>query len=292
MTSGETRLRDALQQAGSSPVGDVDFDDLVRRRRRQRVTRWTALAAIVGTVGGVVIWSATSGRDTAGVSTIVPAKVPASTARNVSVDCDGYPVTAEKLSQPGHAEEGTTASSVALRRFLAHNPFEGMGTVPNTGWLLVVDTPTELAFGHREGAVGVGPLISLHLKNGKVVGQNLGGCGTVLVEKGRVSEPVQAAAVNGSSIVLFWSNGSCGGNELDRRLARVEVRESGHAVHVLLVTEANPAAAKGNGADFCAGVGRISQSTVTLRSPLGGKTLYDDSRLVPEVISRTTLPPG
>ena len=132
MTSGESRLREALHQAGASSVGGVDFDALARRYRRRTRVRWATAAAIGGTAAGVLIWSAASGTNSAGVATVVPARPPASSARNVSIDCDGHAITAEALSQPGNAEKGASAASVHLRQFLRHNPFEGMGTVPNT----------------------------------------------------------------------------------------------------------------------------------------------------------------
>ena len=128
-------------------------------------------------------------------------------------------------------------------------------------------------------------MISLHLRNGVVVGQNLGGCGNVLVEKGRLSEPIGGAVAVGRTLTLYWSNGSCGGAALDRILARAEVHETADAVHVLLVSEPNPAVRKFSGAVFCAGVGRESHNTVTLKAPLGNRVLYDDSRLTPEEVT-------
>ena len=204
--------------------------------------------------------------------------------RSFSIDCDGAAVTRQQLSEPGQAEKGTSAASVKLRYFLAHNPFEGMGTVPNTDWLQVVEKPNELAFAHRTGPLGVDELVTLHLRDGRVIGQNLQACGNVLVGKNKIAQPVEYASIRGTKVALSWENGKCGDNlPLDERLARIDIHEDAAAVHVVLVTEANPAARRSttaNSTQVCAGVGTTSTNTVTLKAPLGNRTLYDDARAV------------
>ena len=119
--------------------------------------------------------------------------------RVASVSCDGVVFTARQLAQPGDAEKETSKTSAILRQFLAHKPFGGMGPVRNANWLLLVDTLTEVAFGHREGPVGVGQVVLMQLRNGRVVEQNLDGCTTVLVEKGHTAQPVGRPAALSTS---------------------------------------------------------------------------------------------
>lgn len=215
MSDDVTRLRERAVADVRIPPG-LAADSMrgyYRRRHRRRIAR-TALVASAAGIAGVLIWSAASGTDSAGVATVVPAKPAPTTVRNVSVSCDGRPITAQVLSRPGNAEKGNSPASQILRQFLRHNPFEGMGTVPSTNWLLLVDTPTEVAFGHREGVVGVGPVVHMQLWDGRVISQNLDGCSNVLVEKGRVATPIDAAKVQGRTVTLEWANGlTCGGRD-------------------------------------------------------------------------------
>lgn len=269
-----------------------------RRRNRRRATGAVAVAAAFS-LAGALAWSAATGSDGAGISRVVPAAPSPSTFRDVSVSCDDVDFTAQQLAQPGNAETGTSKTSSILRQFLAHNPFEGMGTVPNTNWLLLVDTPTEVAFGHRVGAVGVEQVVHMKLQNGRVIQQNLDGCTNVLVEKGRTAKPVMAAVRNGASLELQWANGQCGpepAGVYDERVARVEVHESKTAVHVLLVTEPNPAAEPYITRDGkrigCGGVGINSRATITLKAPLGDRTLYDDAELNPVPVPMSQLQPA
>jgi hypothetical protein len=250
-------------------------------------------------LAGALVWAAASGADTAGISTVVPAAPTPATFRNVTVSCDGVVFTAEQLAQPGGAEKGTSKTSAILRQFLQHNPFEGMGTVPNTNWLLLVDTPTQVAFGHREGAVGVGQVVHMDLRNGRVIQQNEDSCTNVLVETGHTAKPLQGAAVAHKLVDLKWGNGQCGpepAGVYDERVARIEVHETKTAVHVLLVTEPNPAAQpylKHDGRlTVCAGVATNSDTKITLAAPLGSRTLYDDAELNPTPVTTNAPQPA
>ena len=267
------------------------------RRRKRRRAAGVAGAAVAASIAWLLLWSAASGTDSAGVSTVVPAAPVPTTYRKVSVSCDGVDFTAQQLAQPGGAERGTSKTSTILRQFLAHNPFEGMGTVPNTNWLLLVDTPTEVAFGHREGPVGVGQVVHMKLSKGRVIEQNEDGCSTVLVEKGRSSQPFWEVVAAGKALDLQWANGQCGpepAGVFDERVARVEVHESKTAVHLMLVTEPNPVAqpyiTKNGKLIGCGGVGITSHAKITLAAPLGSRILYDDSQLNPTTVTTTPAP--
>ena len=218
--------------------------------------------------------------------------------RVASVSCDGVVFTARQLAQPGDAEKETSKTSAILRQFLAHKPFEGMGPVRNANWLLLVDTLTEAAFGHREGPVGVGQVVLMQLRNGRVVEQNLDGCTTVLVEKGHTAQPVGGAVVSDKSLSVQWANGQCGpepAGVFDKRVARVEVHETKTAVHLMLVTEPNPAAqpyiTRDGNLITCGGVGITSYTKITLGAPLGNRTLYDDAELNPSPVTATAVLP-
>ena len=82
----------------------------------------------------------------------------------------------------------------------------------------------------------------------------------------------------------------------DERVARVEVHESKTAIHVLLVTEPNPAAEPYITRDGkrigCGGVGINSRATITLKAPLGDRTLYDDAELNPVPVPMSQLQPA
>lgn len=300
-------MSDAIKELLDRAMADVQLpaqlaEDSKRgyyQRQKRRRAAGVAGAVVATSIAGVLVWSAASGSDSAGISTVVPAAPRPTTYRNVSVSCDGVDFTAQQLAQPGGAEKGTSKTSAILRQFLAHNPFEGMGTVPNTNWLLLVDTPTEVAFGHREGPVGVGPVVHMQLRNGRVIEQNEDGCSTVLVEKGHSSQPFWEVVASGRSLDLQWANGQCGSEPpgvFDKRVTRVEVHETKAAVHLLLVTEPNPVAqpylTRNGKPTGCGGVGIMSHTKITLTAPLGNRTLYDDSQLNPTPVTTTPAPPS
>jgi hypothetical protein len=78
MTSPETMLREALHEAGSVPVGSIDFDQLAQRHRRQGRRRWGAAGTAAVAVAALVIWAGTGGSPSAGKARLVPVSPPTS----------------------------------------------------------------------------------------------------------------------------------------------------------------------------------------------------------------------
>jgi hypothetical protein len=94
MTAPETRLRDALHEAGSTPVEAIDFGALARRHRTRVRSRWAAAAAVTtGVVATLAIWAGSTGSGSTGVSTVVPA-APS------TVQASSLPVPADPPSEP------------------------------------------------------------------------------------------------------------------------------------------------------------------------------------------------
>jgi hypothetical protein len=73
MTAPETRLRDALHEAGSAHVDAIDFDALARRHRTRARGRWATATAGTIAVVALAIWAGTGGSESAGNATVVPA---------------------------------------------------------------------------------------------------------------------------------------------------------------------------------------------------------------------------
>jgi hypothetical protein len=76
MTSPETRLREALHDAGSVPVGSIDFDQLAQNHQRRARRCWAAGGSAAVAVVALAIWAGTGGNTSAGRATLVPATPP------------------------------------------------------------------------------------------------------------------------------------------------------------------------------------------------------------------------
>ena len=199
----------------------------------------------------------------------------------MQVECGGVSVPVAMLAAPGGAETGTSKASAALRAFLANNPWKGMGTVTAKNWLLLSQTSKTLVFGQRTGRIGVGAVVTLTRKGSSFTPTALGGCGPAGLGGDESGEPVEAT-VQGSQLTLRWENGSnCGTGPA--RTARVEsrvlVQEDAQSVHILLLSKPSPNAGPLPAGQACAGVGLASAAHVTLETPLGTRTLVDDSRV-------------
>jgi hypothetical protein len=79
MTSAETRLHEALHQAGSVAVGTLDFDQLSRRHRRQVRGRWAASCTLMAVIVASVIWTVSGGGSDSGKARLVPVASPTAT---------------------------------------------------------------------------------------------------------------------------------------------------------------------------------------------------------------------
>ena len=131
--------------------------------------------------------------------------------------------------------------------------------------------------------VAAGPLGQLGIEQPKL--PRAGG-------KNQLVRSFEYAAVQGNQLELTWQNGGCGdASPLAERVARIEVHEDAATVHVLLITEPNPAARPRSAKSVCMGVGLNSTSTVHLKAPLGDRTLYDDARSTPMTVTIQRFPP-
>ncbi len=199
----------------------------------------------------------------------------------MQVDCGGVSVPVAMLAAPGGAETGTSKASAALRAFLANNPWKGEGTVTAKNWLLLSQTSKTLVYGQRTGRIGVGTVVTLTGNGSAFIPTTLGGCGPAGPGGHESGEPVEAT-VRGSELTLRWENGSnCGTGSA--RIARVEsrvlVQEAAQSVHILLLSKPAPNTGSLPAGQFCAGVGLPSTAHITLKTPLGTRTLVDDSRV-------------
>ena len=78
MTSAETRLREALRQAGSAASGAVDFDQLAGRHTRQVRRRWAAFGAAMAVIVASAVWTVSGAGSDSGKARLVPAATPTS----------------------------------------------------------------------------------------------------------------------------------------------------------------------------------------------------------------------
>ncbi len=211
---------------------------------------------------------------------------PNPVSRAATITCDGTALHPSDVSAPGTAEKGDSEASVLLRRYLAGALPEGAGgPVPADGWLQVADKKDRLVFAHRTGSLGVDTLLVLDVQDGRITKTRVTTCSTVLSADGTPSEPVTDATVSGATVVLRWMNERCDGRTaLGDRVRRIEVQETATSVHLMLVTEQNPAGrpAASLPGYYCVSDGTTeSRSTVRLDALLGDRTLYDDSSLAP-----------
>ena len=196
------------------------------------------------------------------------------------ISCYDAQVPVAKLAMPGQAEKGSSPSSRALRAFLAHNPWNSTYPVTSSGWMLIAENTRKYVFGQRTGKVGMGAVVTLVNKGGSYLPDQLGGCGTVNPGPGEESAVIEAATVSGRSLKVSWLNGSCGQGALPEQVVvRVETVQTGTSVHLLVVTQPNPALTTRPANTACAGVGLSSVAATTLSAPLGKRKLFNDAHV-------------
>lgn len=280
--------------ADALPDSDGDLDrrllpidqrpgSTLKPKRTRLLVLATMLVAIVALVGvGVVVSRSHASRlpDVAatvgaGQSDLIQLANPLAVGRQVR--CGDLSVPVEVLAEPGNAETGTSESSVALRAFLANNPFEGMGSVTGQNWLKITETEQVLVFGQRTGTVGIGSVVTFHRSGSTWEPSSLGGCGAVAPGPGEQAAHLDRAVLHGRQLKLTWMNGTCGGEGLNRILLRTETTVTPSGLHLLLVTGNDPAAPK---PQLCAGVGKLSTTSVAVSAEVAAllsKGLYDDA---------------
>jgi hypothetical protein len=156
MTSGETRLRDALHQAASAPVGVVDFDALTARHRRRTRARWTAAGTATVAVAALAIWAGTGDSTNAGNATLVAAAPPSSSAPSPGVVGITTPIVVSGTHirlDPAGPPPASTASYERLMAAVASQD-------PGAPVRVVYGAFTDNDFGYYPSKkLGVGPLV-------------------------------------------------------------------------------------------------------------------------------------
>lgn len=205
-------------------------------------------------------------------------------ARGRSVLCGDVAVPAAVFAMPGRAELGSSSSSLALKGFLAHDPWGDTSPVTGREWMLLAANDKEYVFGQRTGKVGMGAVVIFVNRGGRYVVSQLGGCGTVVPGPGEDSAIVNSVTRSGRRVTISWENGRCSANgPLDQVVVRVETVQTNAAVHLLVVTRRSPAAPPVG--TMCAGVGGVSTSVTMLDAPLGARQLLNDAKVPAEVIT-------
>lgn len=275
----------------SSPLGPTDqlrpVADVRRPRSRRPLILVATSVAAVAVVGAGVIIAHTGSRpiptvpaqaDPAGAAESAAVRTASPLASGRSVDC-GVVVPTTALASTGGAERGTSESSVALRGFLADNPWQEMSPVTEKNWLLLSGSERQLVFGQRFGPVGIGSVVTLAKTGGRWQPETLGGCGLVIPATGEGSGRIEFAKLSGRDLTLTWSNGICDGR-LDKVFVRTETKPTSSGLHVLIVTRPNP----GQPTGFCAGVGIGSTTHIRLDQPLKARSIRDDSKVPSQLV--------
>ncbi|MGI8415488.1 MAG: hypothetical protein ACR2P2_04650, partial [Nakamurella sp.] len=201
-----------------------------------------------------------------------------------SVLCGDVAVPVGVFAMPGRAELGSSPSSLALKGFLAHNPWGATYPVTGREWMLLAANDKEYVFGQRTGKVGMASVVTFVHRDGRYVVSQLGGCGTVVPGPGEDSAIVDSVTRSGRRVTISWENGRCSAHgPLDQVVVRVETVQTKAAVHLLVVTKRNSAAPPVG--TMCAGVGAASTAVAILDAPLGARQLLNDAKVPAEVIT-------
>jgi hypothetical protein len=126
MTSPETRLREALHDAGAVPLGSIDFDRLAHTHQRRARRRWAASGSAVVAVVAVVVWAGTGGGPSAGKATLVPVAPPSASAGSTEVVGITKPIVlagGPLRLDPAGAPPASTASYQRLLAADQPNPY-------------------------------------------------------------------------------------------------------------------------------------------------------------------------
>ena len=190
----------------------------------------------------------------------------------------------------------STSIAAPLRAFLAkpeRYAALSLGQLPHQQWALVSHDSIHRVFAQRT-ATGISAVLYFKL----YLGSWRPDVQCSLRYADGVADAVRQAAVRGRTLDLNWDNGTCNptkGRPLSNLVRRVIITETTTHVLVSLVTYDNPvevaaeaseqAAAPSGVAVGCGGVGLQDHVTVTLKAPLGSRTLLDVSTAPPEPIT-------
>ncbi len=156
MTSVETRLRDALHQAGSTPASAADFDALTVRHRRRTRARWAAAGTTTAVIAALAIWAGTGGSTNAGNATLVPAASPSSPTPSPQVVGITTPIVVSGTHIRLDPAGPPPASTASYQRLLAAVASQDPGAPVQ----VVYGAFTDNDFGYYPSKkLGVGPLV-------------------------------------------------------------------------------------------------------------------------------------
>lgn len=175
-------------------------------------------------------------------------------------------------AEPG-AEKADTPEAAALRE-VARTGIAGMSFPPANGWVVLARNEDEVTFGHREGEVGIGHVVTVRREGADWTFANSGGCGPFGYDDGRRAAHIDTYKEEPGELLLQWTGGTCD----DGSAPHVAVSETDEAISVLLVPPADSDGA-------CAGVGTSESTPVALESPVAGRRVenvgYLPVRIVP-----------
>lgn len=301
MSELDDRTRDALQTAVSrTAVSHPPTERIVtagrrlRRRRRQGAGLAAGAIVAVAVVASAAVYRGLPARhDTLRPASPAPATAASHTARadavafglspDVDLDRDTVncglttEVPLRELTLPGGDEAAATPEAVGLRAFLAHNPFAAGAPAPPGRWVLLAEDAGQVAFGRRDGPIGVSDAYLLQRQpDGTWTPAGTNGCGLRRLADGTTTAATSAASSTGTTLTLEWANGACHAPVPDEINAGVQVHETPTQVFIAVLTRPNPALAP---VDVCGGVGLTSRLDVTLKTPLGARTLIDAAKV-------------
>jgi hypothetical protein len=234
----------------------------------------------------------------AGTSTTTARLAPTATTApsSVSVSCWAKgPSIAMSQIKPG--VYGTPVAA-PLRAFLTQpGRFADLqlDQLPHEQWALVSHDAIHRVFAQRTPA-GISAVLyfKLYLGSWRPDGQ------CTIRYGADTAVPVRQVAARGRTLDLNWDNGTCNpsaGGPISSLVRRVVVTETNTHVLISLITYQNPAeiaaqasqaAALPSGSTLaCGGVGLKDHVKVTLKAPLGSRTLLDVSTAWPERIELT-----
>ena len=161
MTSPETRLREALHEAGSVPVDSIDFDQLALRHRRRARNRWAAAGTATVAIAALVIWAGTGASPSAGKARLVPVSPPTSSPPHiVGITSPIVVDNGQMRLDPAGPPPSDTAS---YQRLLATHvgPSQMLGSPTEVVYGAFTDNGSGYFPSHK---LGVGPMVSFFVR--------------------------------------------------------------------------------------------------------------------------------
>lgn len=171
------------------------------------------------------------------------------------------------LSATPGAERANTPEAAALRQILSTG-IAGEVFPPKTGWVVLARKADKVIFGHREGRIGIGDVVTVRRVGTRYEFYGSGRCGPIGYANGRQATNLDGYRVRDGKLTVLWTGGTCGdGSPPDTR-----VTETAHSISVLLVPPPDkPLPAN----TACAGSGTHEETAVPLASPVGNKSVED-----------------